>query len=139
MNKTGKKILIVFAIILIAAGIYRLAFPSLSNRLLNSSWCVDNIYYKGRRIEPKTLHAVYFFAKGKKSCINKINFVDEGDVQLPGLNSRAIEGGWQIDQEKNLQLSVDTLQDIYQGNYAVDISGDKLVLKSKTTVINSHR
>jgi hypothetical protein len=131
--------LIVFAVILICVGVFRFGFPSLSSRLNNSSWCVDNIYYKGRSIETRTLHAVYFVVKGKKSCTNQINFMDQGDVQLPGLNSRAIEGGWQIDKDNNLQLSTDTLQDIYQGNYVVNISGDKLVLKSKTTVINSHR
>jgi hypothetical protein len=59
--------------------------------------------------------------------------------ELPGINSRAIAGEWQIDSNKNLQLNVDTLQYIFQGAYVIAINGDKLVLKSKSTIINGSR
>ena len=95
MHKSGKIIIGVFIVIVLGCAIYRLVCPPLSNRLVNSSWCVDDVYYNGRRMGPRTLHAVYLVAKGKKPCIDMISFMDEGEIQLPGLNTRAIEGGWQ--------------------------------------------
>jgi len=137
---TRKKIMVVVVILLIGVLIYLFVVPSNADKLSKTPWCVSSIYYKGRLIQPKTLHALYMVRKdGKIPCLENISFDKDGNVELPGINSRAIDGEWQIDSNKNLQLNVDTLQYIFQGAYVIYINGDKLVLRSKSTIINASR
>ena len=137
---TRKKIMVVLVLLLIGILIYLFVVPSNADKLSKTPWCVSSIYYKGRLIQPKTLHALYMVRKdGKIPCLENISFDKDGNVELPGINSRAIDGEWKIDSNKNLQLNVDTLQYIFQGAYVIAIYGDKLVLKSKTTIINANK
>jgi hypothetical protein len=137
---TRKKIMVVLVVVLSGILIYYFFVPSPADKLSKTSWCVSSIYYKGRLIQPRTLHALYMFRKdGKIPCLENISFDKDGNVELPGIKSRAIAGEWQIDSNKNLQLNVDTLQYIFQGAYAIDINGNKLALKSKSTIINASR
>jgi len=106
----------------------------------DSPWCVNAIYYKGRLIQPHTLHAIFMGRKdGKVPCYENIIFDNDGNVQLPGINSRAIAGEFVVDSTKKLQLNVDSIKDIYQGAYDITISGNKLMLKSSTTIIDASR
>ena len=137
---TRKKIMVVVVILLIGVLIYLFVVPSNADKLSKTPWCVSSIYYKGRLIQPKTLHALYMVRKdGKIPCLENISFDKDGNVELPGINSRAIDGEWLIDSNKNLQLNVDTLQYIFQGAYDITISGNKLMLKSSTTIIDASR
>jgi len=136
-----RKILIPgFVVLLIGSVLYIFFKPSKMAILCKAPWCVNSIYYKGRLIQPKTLHAIYMVrGDGKRPCLENISFDKSGDAELPGINSRVIAGDWQLDSNKNLQLNVDTLQYIFQGTYNVTIVDNKLVLKSKTTVIDANR
>ena len=137
---TRKKIMVVLVLLLIGILIYLFVVPSNADKLFKTPWCVSSIYYKGRLIQPKTLHALYMVRKdGKIPCLENISFDKDGNVELPGINSRAIDGEWLIDSNKNLQLNVDTLQYIFQGAYDITISGNKLMLKSSTTIIDASR
>jgi len=136
-----KRVLIVLLLVIIVILFYFFWVPSKADKLWKDGpWCVNSIYYKGRLIQPKTLHAIYMVQKnGKIPCIEDISFDNDGNVQLPGINSRAIAGEWLVDSTKKLQLNVDTLKDIFQGAYTINFSGSTLVLTSNTTIINANR
>ena len=138
---SGRKILTVLLVLLAIMLIWYYLIPSTADKLTKDGpWCVGSIYYKGRLIQPHTLHTVYMVQKnGKAPCIENISFDNDGNIQLPGINSRAIAGEWLVDSTKKLQLNVDTLKDIFQGSYDISVSSSKLVLRSKTTIINANR
>jgi len=139
--KSFRNFFVIPVVLLSGILIYYFFMPSTADKIWKDGpWCVNSIYYKGRLIQPKTLHAIYMVRKdGKIPCLENISFDNDGNVQLPGINSRAIAGEWLVDSTKKLQLNVDTLKDIFEGSYDVSISGINLVLKSKTTIINANR
>jgi hypothetical protein len=138
---TLKKLIVGILVLLSGVLIYYFFVPSTADKLWKDGpWCVNSIYYKGRLIQPKTLHAIYMVrTDGKIPCLENISFDNDGNVQLPGINSRAIAGEWLVDSTKKLQLNVDTLKDIFEGSYDISINGVNLVLKSRTTIINANR
>ena len=131
-------ILTVLGIIVITTLCYFILKPS-TTELLTKTWCVDNIYYKNKLIGPKTLTAIYItYTNGETPCYENIDIRENGDIDLPGVNTRGISGGWKMINDERLQLTVDTLNNIFQGTYTIDVTSNKLVLKSKTTIINAH-
>jgi len=120
--------------------IYYIIKPSKAD-LLTKMWCVDAIYYKNQLIGPKTLNTiqlVFSDSNGQQSCDENIDFKGNGEVNLPGVNTRMISGNWKLDSNEELELSTDTLKNIFQGEYTIDVNWNSLVLRSKTTVINAH-
>lgn len=131
-------ILTIVAITVITTLCYFILKPS-TTELLTKTWCVDNIYYNNKLIGPKTLNAIYItYTNGETPCYENINIRENGDIDIPGVNTRGISGSWKIINDESLQLTVDTLANIFQGTYIIDVNSNKLVLKSKTTTINAH-
>jgi len=133
--------MVVLAVLLSGVLAWYYLMPSDADKLWKDSpWCINAIYYKGRLIQPHTLHAIFIVRKDEKiPCYENITFDNDGNVQLPGINSRAIAGEWAVDSTKKLVLNVDSIKDIYQGAYDISMSGNRLVLKSNTTIIDATR
>ena len=68
-------------------------------------------------------------------------FVDmrtNGTIILPGFNSHAAWGQWTLD-ENTLNISqADTFDFVYNGNYDIDFSSNRLILKSNQTILYCH-
>jgi len=131
-------LLLVVGIITIVA--YEVFKPSDKSLLSEDNWCVDKIYYKQKLIGPKSLMAFYIkYSNGEIPCYENADFRKNGNLILPGINSTIISGTWRLDDNNKVQIKVDTLQDIFQGIYDMEVSLNTLRLTSKTTIIYSHK
>lgn len=110
--------------------------PGTYDKLTQNNWCLDYITYGGKAYKPMTpgLH-VTVEGLGFEYCNERIFFNDNGNIRLPGFNSRRFSGKWELNDD-NLTISgVDTFQHIFNGNYIIDIDGSELILTSDNTVI----
>lgn len=112
-----------------------------TTELIAKTWCVDNIYYNNKLIGPKTSNTYLVtmtYINGETPCYEDMDIRKDGGIGLPGVNSRGIYGHWEITDDNNLKLTVDTLNKIFEGAYLIDVSDNSLILSSKTTVIHAH-
>ena len=130
-------IIILLGIIMITAITYYIIKPSKTELLCKSPWCVDYIYYKNNLIGPKTINNIYL-ESGNIPCNENIEFRTNGHVLLPGINTELILGDWTMTKGDILKLNVDTLQNIFNGMYSIEVTENRLILQSKTTIIYGH-
>jgi hypothetical protein len=131
---------VILGIVLLTTIIYFIVRPSKAGLLCKTTWCIDHIYYKNKLGWPKTKNAMYIvYTNGNIPCYENAIFKNNGDISLPGINSRSVDGGWKLNDDGDLQLSVDTLNTSYQYTYSVEVSQNNLVLKSTQTTIYAHR
>jgi hypothetical protein len=125
---------------LLTVSIYYIVKPSDFEILFKQTWCVDKVYYKGNLVGPKTVNAISFeYSDGEISCDESATFDNNnGRLQLPGLNSTLISGGWKRIDNETIQLYPDTLKNVLEGVYEMDVSENQFILKSKTTTIYAH-
>jgi hypothetical protein len=130
---------LVFAI-LITTSVYLTVKPSLSHLLTNNIWTVDKIYYKNKLVGPKTTDSVQL-RSGNRMSMSELGelaeFKDNNYVSLPGIQSREITGRWNFN-DNYIVLDVDTLKNIFNGTYDLDIKDNHLILKSVSTTIYAH-
>ena len=107
--------------------------PSTYERLTGSLWCVDQIIYDGAEFNPRASDSdseIQFIITG--GCQESIIFYTDGDVSLPG---GLVGGTWAL-EGGSLRISQTNRYDhIYDGVYDINLSGNKLLLKSKQTTI----
>jgi len=119
--------------------LYFIFRPSLYDTLTSHAWCVDKMTYKGKVIGPNTLDKVIAISsKGDTGCYEHIDFRKTHDIILPGINTNSLTGTWKLIDANRIIIAVDTLKEIFEGAYKVDVSNTKIVLKSKTTIIYAH-
>ncbi|HTE00621.1 MAG TPA: DUF2007 domain-containing protein [Mucilaginibacter sp.] len=127
---------------LLTTALYLIFRPSLAGLIVQNSWCVDRIDYMGKQIGPKTTG--YFMRVtnnyGEADCLERIVLDNINHIiTLPGINSNSISGNWKSVDNERIIISTDSLKNIFAGIYKGDISGEQLILKSKTTIIYAHR
>lgn len=122
-------ILVLLVVFLITTIAYFIHKPSLTNLLTKNTWTVDKIYHKNKLVGPKTKEDVLWYEFAE--------FRDNNYLSMPGLQSRAVSGKWEL-SNGIITLNVDTLKDIYNGLYEIDITDTQLILKSPTTIIYAH-
>ncbi len=79
------------------------------------------------------------YSNGLVPCYENVLFRENGDLDLPGVNSYLITGTWKLNDDERIQLRVDTFKNIFQGIYDLNVSLNDLVLKSNTTTIICHK
>jgi len=130
---------LVILLLVLATPVFFLLRPPQADRLAKNTWCVDAIIYKKKLIGPKTLHAVFMvYSNGTRPCYENAAFQKNGELSLPGIDSRAIAGSWAIDEDGRIQINVDTLGKIFKGTYSFYLSENTLVLRSAQTEIYAH-
>lgn len=130
---------LVILLLLLATPVFFYLRPSKADKLAKNPWCVDAIIYKKKLIGPKTLHAVFMvYSNGTRPCYENATFQKNGELSLPGIDSRAIAGSWSIDKDNHIRINVDTLGKIFKGTYSFYLSENTLVLRSAQTEIYAH-
>ncbi|MFB9842389.1 putative signal transducing protein [Mucilaginibacter ginsenosidivorans] len=143
----GIVIVVLLFITLLTTALYFILRPSLSDLLIQNSWCVDRIDYMGKPIGPKTVitgTGIYISMtniNGEADCLEKMALDNSVNhiITLPGINSNSIFGTWESIDNESIVISTHTLKNIFAGRYEGNISGEQLTLKSKTTIIYAHR
>lgn len=101
--------------------------PSLYVQLTQETWCLDTLNYKGNFYYPNTLQNFQLIIHG--DCIEKIKFFGD-DVIFPGFETHPINAKFSIENEELIIFESDTLGEIFDGNYSVDINNGRLVMTS---------
>lgn len=130
-------IMIVASIALVLIGtIYFATLPTTFERLTKQSWCVDQITYRGQTYMATTNKSIQISGIG--FCQESVDMRTNGTIILPGFNSRAPWGKWTL-VDNAIEISqIDTFNFVYNGRYDIDVSADKLILKSKETTLYCH-
>lgn len=126
---------LVSLIVLVVVGVIYVKYaPTLSDRLTSHAWCIENVRHNGKTVSLHTVHSpnMLYYEDG---CDEKMSFLKNGTILFPGINSAIVEGKWKLDG-KSLQIKkVDTFENIYNGNYTIDFSGNRMILTSQTTTV----
>jgi Putative prokaryotic signal transducing protein len=131
--------IILLLLILTAFSTYLIGKPSKRDMLIKQSWTVDKIYYKNKLVGPKTV-GIDKLPDGREidySQIGESILFDDNSLIFPGINTKIINGTWELDGS-NVVLKVDTLMNIIDGSYKLDITSEQLILTSPTTTIIAH-
>lgn len=128
-------ILVAFIITGIVIVFYFLSLPSSSEIIIKHTWCLDKISYEGKNFTPNSLERNVVIIGMNNGCKETIQFWNYGRVNLPGINSRRIEGNWKIDGNKMQISNIDTFQFVYNGIYSIDLTENILTLKSDKTIL----
>lgn len=127
------RLVILFTVVisLIAAVIYWLSLPTLTERLTEEDWCVENIIYEGREYIPNSISVISFIG----DCDESVDIDDNGEVSLPGFNSYNVRGRWEMQNNRLRIYETDTFSFVYNGVYEILIEGNFMVLRSGKTEI----
>jgi len=137
MRVEFRLMLIVGVIVAVGLLLMYLAFlPSRLERLTNATWCVDNVMYGDQSFEPKTTDAIRLLVTG--SCDESLNFRENGDLSLPGFNTRSVNGAWELIGGDVSISRADSFGFLYNGRYDLSFSTGRLILRSAKTIIYCH-
>jgi hypothetical protein len=133
-----KRLFIVFVFLasMFSVIIYFYTQPTLEERLEKNSWCVEKLTYLGQDVQVKSLGMILITQDG---CKERINFYKQGKIDLPGINSYASQGAWNVNDDKITISGVDKNDSIFDGVYEVQPDNrDNIILRSDHTVIYLH-
>lgn len=97
-----------------------------------SVWCVNEVEYLGKNYYPNTVQYVYVTGPG--FCKEGLTLYNKA-ITLPGFNSSAANGIWSFDKDSLRISSCDTFGFVYNGQYAIEIHNNQMILSSNTTQI----
>lgn len=132
--KVETRLLIIgILVILIFIPIYMASGPSLFERVVSRSWCLDYVSYNGKVYTPGTQQgSIRIEMEGM--CEESIMFFENGSIIIPGFQSPSIRGKWWI-QDGYMYISrVDTFNHIFDGAYNVYFSEGLTLISPKTTI-----
>ena len=127
--------LIIIASIVASAIVCILYFamaPSTYEQLTKSPWCVGQITYKGELFTPSDPESQIQFIISGGGCEETLWLYKDGKISLPG---EFYYGFWELDGGSLRISQTEKYNHIYDGVYDINLSGNKLVLKSKQTTI----
>lgn len=135
------KMILEFRLIIVAAliiafvsfVIYFASLPSIYERLVSRSWCLNEVEYMGKRFSPNSINYIEF--TGVNFCDESINFRENSDVILPGFNSAEVWGNWEMADDSLRILNVDSFGYVYNGTYKIEFTDVGLILKSNKTTL----
>lgn len=121
-------ILLVAASIAFIVNIYK---PDTYEKITENGWCMDYVVFYNQRYEPYS-YKCYL----NSFCNKNIYFEYDGDLKLPGFNSKAIYGKWELLNDDEIKFfQSDTLGQIFDRVYSVKFDGDRLILWTPQTTI----
>jgi len=110
--------------------------PSLGERL-EGSWCVSSITLSGKPMTVRTVHRG--FSVKWEGCEEYIRFATSGVLTFPGLASPEISANWRVLRGDLIVQDADTLNDVLDGSYTVDLNGDHLNLRNGDLLVRADR
>jgi len=110
--------------------------PTDFEQLTTRQWCIEGVEYKGNTIPIRTTGVFNDYAK---KCMDELIMWPNNSLMLPGSYSGYINGTWAYNKDNQHMMitSTDTLEDIYKGEYIVELDGYELTLRSDNTVIHA--
>lgn len=132
--KVETRLLIIGVLItLILVPVYMASGPSLFDKVVRRSWCLDYVSYDGKVYTPGTQRGpIRIEMEGM--CEESMAFFEDGSIVIPGFQSPSIRGKWWI-QDGYMYISrVDTFNHIFDGAYNVDFSEGLTLSSPKTTI-----
>ncbi|HZY36914.1 MAG TPA: DUF2007 domain-containing protein [Mucilaginibacter sp.] len=135
-------VMVLLASLVLGTILYFSFKPSTYDMLTNTWWCVNKIYYRGRLLQPNTQQALNMNLvdrNGNSVNCETLNLMKGNYISLPGINSDSVEGYWKYSDSETIFINVNSLKKIYNGTYYIDVSYNRLILKSKTTEIYANR
>lgn len=125
-------VLIAIVILIIAFSVIFITSPTIEEKLTESRWCIENVIFQGKKYRPNTTGLIIQFNNG---CSERVFFRKNGQVYFPGFNSRKIRANWKLDNERMLIYNSDTLTNVFNGEYILNISHNSLKMVSENTTI----
>lgn len=117
-------------LVLIVAPIWWATRPSFVDRLVESSWCLEEVVHNGRPVDPD-FEGVYVHI----GCPSRISFNRNGQMSVRGFGMAYGEGTWFL-HNGNLQLhGPDVTDAIFHGTFKVTLGPQFLELRSTHTTI----
>lgn len=129
--------LIVFvAVILLILALILLPFilkarPTVAELITSKTWCLYGLSYQNNNYKLNTRDNTFYF----EGCRESLLFDDNGILKLPGFNSPVVKAKWRIENDYLIILNADTFKQVYEGEYAVKVDKNYLVLESQDTRI----
>ena len=127
--------LIIIASIIASVFVFIIYFaiaPSTYERLTESPWCVGQIIHKGELFTPRDTDDSQFQFIISGDCDDTLWFLKDGKISLPG---EFYYGLWELESNSLRISQTDKYNHVYDGVYDINLSGNKLVLKSQQTTI----
>ncbi|MCT4623335.1 MAG: hypothetical protein N4A46_06895 [Schleiferiaceae bacterium] len=106
--------------------------PSDEEVLIGEQWCVDALEYQEKVYKPHTIGLVM---SGFYNCDERLYFRDRGEVNFPGFNTRGIGASWVFEDGELLVYAADTLNNVFEGYFEVEINGVYMTMTSENTRI----
>lgn len=139
---------IALTLIIISIPVVFFAMPTKADILTDNYWCIEKIYYKGQDLcnldEGLTIESNY------NTCFKVMNFIGNGKVFFPRLNSLRYEARWElvddsliitpitnkknssINNDQKILVNGDTIDgQIYLGRYHLELDNRMIKMKSK--------
>jgi hypothetical protein len=129
-------VILIVGLLSIVGIIYYTTSPSTFQRLIDQNWCIDHVNYNGKDYAINTVEKIKLIGMG--FCLEGIDIRKNGTIILPGFNSRAVRGMWTLEDNSLIISQTDTFDFVYNGLYAINFSGNSLILKSKQTTLHCY-
>ncbi len=150
LEKRYMVLIIAIAIIIgiICTVFYFIMRPTISEQLKDTSWCINEIVYKGKSYQPKsTDQRIVIVPLGGSQCNEQMSFYH--DLNLPGINCSSITCNWHVISDSLVLHESDTthimrnvavtwdymMKTVYHGPFSVKINRRQIVLQSQNTTI----
>lgn len=127
-------ILLVPVLSLVVTALFFAMRPSIEERL-TGSWCVSSLTMDGTPMTVRTLG----FTITYEGCDEQMELVSSGVLRFPGLASPAIGAHWRVLRGDLIVQDADTLKELFDGTYMVDLDGNHLRLSNGHVLINAER
>ena len=127
-------LLLAFLVVAITfATLYKSDFDLINNKV----WCLYQVEHKNKVLVPNTIEKFKLIIYGE--CPEKAKFYKNGTMVFPGFNSKSIHGTWKLVDDEMFISGVDTLGEMLDGTYDVDVSRTELILSNSNTVITLYK
>lgn len=120
---------VIISIVLVIVGISNSSRPIISERLVSDKWCLKSIILGDLEYTPYTLitDSKPHFTWG---CNEFLKFEANGQIELPGFDSRVINGKWEVINDQVVLSQMDTLNNIFEGTFTYEVYPNSLFLYS---------
>jgi len=115
--------------------VFYLNRPGTTEFLINKDWCLVQIDYGKDSFEPYTLRPGRIKSEIRfvDICDEFIVFGEYGSLTIPGFNSRQINGKWSLEGDKIRIYQIDTLEQVFEGLYDLEIDEQLFIMESEYT------
>jgi hypothetical protein len=126
-----------FGLLLLLSFVLVEYFKPTYNKLIESNWCVEKVYSNNTYYYPHTTDIFKIIPVGH--CFEEIQFLDDGNIILPGFNTNYVTGRWQLDNSKLIVDSINEFKNLFEGSFAIEFINDQLILTSDNSILYCHK